>query len=79
MRTLVVGLLISLIATVAAAGEKVTYAIGGADYEGYHAPASSTSKGLVLIIHDWNGLTDYEVKRADMLAEMGYDAFALDL
>jgi dienelactone hydrolase len=33
----------------------------------------------VLIIHDWDGLTDYEQKRAEMLAELGYDAFAVDL
>ena len=33
----------------------------------------------MLIIHDWDGLTDYEMKRADMLAGLGYDAFALDL
>jgi dienelactone hydrolase len=32
-----------------------------------------------LIIHDWDGLTGYEVKRADMLAEMGYAVFAADL
>lgn len=34
---------------------------------------------MVLIIHDWDGLTDYERRRADMLAELGYDAFAADL
>ena len=33
----------------------------------------------MLIIHDWDGLTGYEEKRADMLAAMGYDAFAVDL
>jgi dienelactone hydrolase len=43
------------------------------------APAGGDSKSLVIIIHDWDGLTDYEKKRADMLAEMGYDAFAVDL
>ena len=63
----------------AIAGESVTYQAAGADYEGYYAPASGDSKGLVLVIHDWDGLTDYEKKRADMLAELGYDAFALDM
>ncbi|EPC00298.1 hypothetical protein L861_07320 [Litchfieldella anticariensis FP35 = DSM 16096] len=61
------------------AGETVTYDINGETFEGYFAPANGDSRGNVLIIHDWDGLTDYEVKRADMLAEMGYDAFALDL
>jgi len=33
----------------------------------------------VLLIHDWDGLTDYEVKRAEMLSELGYAVFAADL
>lgn len=61
------------------AGESVTYSVGGAEFEGYSAPAKGDSKGLVVIIHDWDGLNDYEEKRAEMLAEMGYDAFAVDL
>lgn len=61
------------------AGDNVDYAAGDMQLEGYKAPAKGASKGLVLVIHDWDGLTDYERKRADMLAEMGYDAFALDL
>ena len=63
----------------AQAGETVDYSGGGMALEGYKADAEGTSKGLVLVIHDWDGLTDYEVKRADMLAKMGYDAFAVDL
>lgn len=63
----------------AQAGQTVNYTVDGAAYEGYSAKASGASKGLVLVIHDWDGLTDYEVKRADMLAELGYDAFAVDL
>ena len=63
----------------ALAGEAVTYDVGGESFEGYRANAPGPSKGLVLIVHDWDGLTSYEKKRADMLAEMGYDAFALDL
>ena len=30
-------------------------------------------------MHDWDGLTEYEMKRADMLAELGYNVFAVDL
>jgi dienelactone hydrolase len=33
----------------------------------------------VLLVHDWDGLTDYEVKRANMLADKGYAVFAADL
>jgi len=79
MKALIFALLGAFVPLTAQAGENVTYSSGGADYEGYMAKAPGTSKGLVLVIHDWDGLTDYEVKRADMLAEMGYDAFAVDL
>jgi dienelactone hydrolase len=62
------------------AGERVTYDIGGTAFEGYFSKAqASHSKGLVVIIHDWDGLTDYEVKRAEMITELGFDAFAIDL
>ncbi|MGH6735208.1 MAG: dienelactone hydrolase family protein [Methyloceanibacter sp.] len=64
---------------VALAGEAVIYDIDGETFEGYRATPSDDSKGLVLIIHDWDGLTAYEQKRAEMLAVMGYDAFAVDI
>lgn len=79
MRSIIIGLVASILPFAAQAGKKVDYAVDGASFEGYQASASGQSKGLVLIIHDWDGLTDYEVKRAEMLAAMGYDAFALDL
>lgn len=60
------------------AAEEVTYELDGETLTGYYAAAESP-KGLVLIVHDWDGMTDYERQRADMLAEMGYDAFALDM
>jgi dienelactone hydrolase len=68
-----------LLSSTAMAGEAVVYEVDGANYEGYFAPAEGDSKGLVLIVHDWDGLDSYETGRADMLAGMGYDAFALDL
>ena len=61
-----------------AAGKTVNYRVGDADYEGYYVSAGKTAP-LVLLIHDWDGLTDYEVKRANMLADMGYSVFAADL
>ncbi|MDH3594681.1 MAG: dienelactone hydrolase family protein [Rhodospirillales bacterium] len=70
----------ALIPSSAWAGEAVEYTVGNEAFKGYRAAAyDGASKGLVLIIHDWDGLTDYEVKRAEMLAGMGYDAFAVDL
>lgn len=62
----------------ATAGEAVDYQSGDRTFEGYVAKAENP-KGAVILIHDWDGLTDYERQRADMLAELGYDAFAVDL
>jgi len=62
----------------AAEGGKVSYEIDGEAYEGYYISPGSGAP-LVLLVHDWDGLTDYEVKRAGMLAEMGYAVFAADL
>src|SRR6056297_2844766 len=59
-------------------GRNVSYTVDGQSYEGYFVPAGD-SRGLVLLIHDWDGLTAYEKRRADMLAEAGYSVFAVDL
>ncbi|MGD2036633.1 MAG: dienelactone hydrolase family protein [Desulfobacterales bacterium] len=59
-------------------GASVTYAVNGQLYEGYYISPSDRAP-FVLLIHDWDGLTDYEIKRADMLADLGYAVFALDL
>ena len=61
-----------------AAGSPVTYTIDGQAYEGYYVSPADKAP-FVFLIHDWDGLTDYEVKRADMLAELGYAVFAVDL
>lgn len=64
--------------TAGAAGEAVPYEVNGARYEGYFISAAQKAP-LVLLIHDWDGLTDYEKKRAGMLGELGYTVFAADL
>lgn len=71
--------LILLLATTAgASGNVVQYKVDGQPYEGYYvSPAPGAP--LVMVIHDWDGLTDYEVKRAHMLADLGYAVFAADL
>ena len=61
-----------------AAGETVDYQVAGAAYEGHYVSPSPDAP-LILLVHDWDGLTEYEVKRAGMLAEMGYAVFAADL
>ena len=62
----------------AATGKHITYEIDKQPYEGYYVSLSENAP-LVLLIHDWDGLTDYEIKRANMLAKMGYAVFAADL
>ena len=65
-------------ATAMAGGQVVSYEVKGEAFEGYfNSPADNAP--LVLLVHDWDGLTDYEVTRADMLAEKGYAVFAADL
>lgn len=71
-------LIASTVLATPALAEDVSYEIDGEAFTGYWAGAEDP-KGLVLIIQDWDGMTDYERQRADMLADMGYDAFALDM
>ena len=61
-----------------AGGEPIVYQVNGMDYEGYYTNPD-TGAPLVILLHDWDGLTDYEVKRAEMLADLGYAVFAADL
>ena len=71
-------LVLVLASTAFGAGGAVTYTVDGNAYEGYYISPSPKAP-LVMLIHDWDGLTDYEVKRANMLADMGYAVFAADL
>ena len=65
----------------AVAGKNVTYAVDGVSMKGYLAFDQSLSgkRPGVLIVHEWWGHNPYVRKRADMLAKMGYVAFALDM
>jgi dienelactone hydrolase len=59
-------------------GKTVRYLVDGKPYEGYMS-VPSPGAPLVLLVHDWDGLTGYEVKRAEMLHGLGYAVFAVDL
>lgn len=61
------------------AGQDVAYSVDDEAFQGYFVSGGDDAKGSVLIVHDWNGLDDYERERADMLADQGYDVFAVDL
>jgi dienelactone hydrolase len=71
-------LIVMVSTTAGAAGEPVLYKVNGEPFEGYFISPSPDAT-LILLIHDWDGLTEYEVKRANMLADMGYAVFAADL
>ncbi|MBW4463738.1 MAG: dienelactone hydrolase family protein [Nodosilinea sp. WJT8-NPBG4] len=61
--------------------EPVVYDLDGQPFEGYFAFNQNfgETQPLVLLVHDRDGLGDYEKRRTQMLAEQGYAAFAVDL
>lgn len=61
--------------------QTVEYKQGETTLEGWftYDDALPGKRPAVLIVHQWKGLTDYEKKRADMLAKLGYAAFACDI
>lgn len=61
-----------------ASGNFVSYVVDGKTYEGYYTTPSKSAP-LVLMVHDWDGVNEYEIKRAKMLYDLGYAVFALDM
>jgi dienelactone hydrolase len=61
--------------------QDVEYEVAGKMYQGYMVCNTALGKDqpAVMIIHDWDGLGEYEKKRALMLAGEGYAVFAADL
>ena len=62
-------------------GKSVDYTSQGVTFRGYLA-YDENLKGKrpgVLVVHEWWGLNDYARKRAQMLAELGYTALAVDM
>jgi dienelactone hydrolase len=79
-------LLLIAAACVPAAAKFVTRTIDysdaqGAALQGYivYDDTKSGPRPGVIIVHDWRGLTYYTKKRADMIAQLGYVAFAADI
>jgi dienelactone hydrolase len=62
-------------------GKQVTYKANGLSMKGYVAydDAVKGKRPGVLVVHEWWGLNDYARKRANMLAEEGYVALAVDM
>ncbi|MDX8398039.1 MAG: dienelactone hydrolase family protein [Mariprofundaceae bacterium] len=59
----------------------IVYQVNGVEFTGYLAfdDAISGKRPGILVMHEWWGHNAYARKRADMLATMGYTAFALDM
>lgn len=61
-------------------GKPHIYMDGSTTLEGFLAlPKSKLSAPGVLIVHDWDGLNAYEKRRAEMIADLGYVALAVDI
>jgi dienelactone hydrolase len=60
---------------------EVDYAVAGAACRGYLAAPARADRPVpgVLVVHDWLGVTDTVRMRCDMLARLGYAAFAADI
>lgn len=82
-------LVVALVALAGLAGQAraaiktqlVEYKQGDTTLEGYLAYDDSIQgkRPGVLVVHEWDGLGDYAKMRADMLAKLGYVAFAADI
>lgn len=84
MKTLLSLALLAWCANLASAAirtETVEYRQGDTVLEGklVYDDAVKGPRPGVLVVHQWLGLTPYEIKRATMLAELGYAAFCVDI
>ena len=62
-------------------GKEVTYTAGGTTLKGYLAYNENIEgpRPGIIVVHEWWGHNEYARKRAEMLAELGYTAFAVDM
>ena len=61
--------------------QEISYSADGVDMKGYIAWDGSVGgqRPGILVIHEWWGHSDFVRGRADMLAELGYTALAVDM
>ena len=81
---LVLGGLLSAMTSFASAdvvSKEISYSVGDDTFTGYFSYDDDIQgeRPGVLVVHEWWGHNDYARKRTEMLAEMGYAAFALDM
>jgi dienelactone hydrolase len=71
----------SLSSAIDLVSEEIRYEHEGVQLKGvlvYDRDRAGTLPG-VLVVHEWWGLNEYAIKRANMLAKLGYVAFACDM
>lgn len=75
------GLLLSTAVQAKVITEAVTYTEAGEEYTGYvsYDNAIKGKRPGVMVVHEWWGLDDYARRRTEMLAGLGYVAFAVDM
>jgi dienelactone hydrolase len=75
------GLLMTLDARAEIRSQTVEYKQGDATLEGFVAfdDSIASKRPVIVIAHQWKGLSEYEKERARMLARLGYVAFAADI
>ncbi len=78
---LALALMITTIVQAKVIGKTVEYSADGVTLKGYLAydNAITGKRPGIIVVHEWWGLTDYPKMRADMLAKLGYVAFAADM
>lgn len=76
-----IGLMFSLAVFAEVKTEVIEYHVDGESFTGYLAYDDSIKgeRPGVLVVHEWWGHNDYVRTRAEMLAALGYTAFALDM
>ncbi len=62
-------------------GKEIAYTVDSTTMNGYlvYDENDTSKRPGIIVVHEWWGHNDYARKRADMLAEMGYVAFAVDM
>jgi dienelactone hydrolase len=62
-------------------GKVVEYTANNVALKGYIAYDNTLKekRPAVIVVHEWWGVTDYPKKRTEMLASLGYVAFAVDM
>ena len=62
-------------------GEEVSYATDSTEMKGYivYDKNMEGKRPGIIVVHEWWGHNEYTRRRADMLAELGYTALAIDM